>query len=103
MDKGGSFVLWARNGLILLGVLLAAACLSAACAKKEEPSTASFFAMDTYMTFTVYGKGGEEALGLIGHKLSLWEGLWSVTDPESDLYRINHGTGGPVLVHQRPL
>lgn len=77
-----------------LPALLSAALLLTGCsgAPSHAPETATFFAMDTAMYFTVYGDAGllDEAETLIG---SL-EKRVSVTDEHSDLYTINHtGTG----------
>lgn len=65
-----------------------------------EAHSESFFAMDTYMTFTVYGENGEEALGRAVNKIAELEGLWSVTDTDSDIYTINHSGGKPVAVDE---
>lgn len=78
----------------LSAALLSAAFLLTGCsgAPAQEPETATFFAMDTAMDFTVYGDAAllDEAETLIG---SLEEQV-SVTDEHSDLYTINHtGTG----------
>lgn len=78
----------------LSAALLSAAFLLTGCsgAPAQEPETATFFAMDTAMDFTVYGDAAllDEAETLIG---SLEEQV-SVTDEHSVLYTINHaGTG----------
>ena len=58
----------------------------------QEPETATFFAMDTAMDFTVYGDAAllDEAETLIG---SLEEQV-SVTDEHSDIYAIDHTGSG---------
>lgn len=58
----------------------------------------SFFAMDTYMTFTAYGANAEYALLLVESRIAELEGLWSVTDSGSDIYAVNHSNGRPVAV-----
>lgn len=58
----------------------------------------SFFAMDTYMTFTVYGTDGREALRLAQEKVTELEGLWSVTGQDSEIHKINHSGGQAVEV-----
>lgn len=40
----------------------------------------SFFAMDTYMTFTAYGADAEPAILAAEDKIREMEELWSVTD-----------------------
>ena len=50
---------------------------------REEAYSASFFAMDTYMTFTVYdddAKAAREALQQAQEEIGALEALWSVTD-----------------------
>lgn len=60
--------------------------------------TVSFFAMDTYMTFSAYGEGAEAALEQAKDTIMGLEGLWSVTAADSDIYAVNHGQGEPVAV-----
>lgn len=66
-----------------------------------EAYSESFFAMDTYMTFTVYGENGEAALAQAVNKITELEGLWSVTDEGSDIYAVNHSGGRTVAVDER--
>ena len=68
---------------------------------RAEPYSASFFAMDTYMTFTVYdddAKAAKEALQQAQEEIEALEALWSVTDEDSDIYALNHSGGQPVTV-----
>ncbi len=58
----------------------------------------SFFAMDTYMTITAYGANAEHGLIQAENRIAELEGLWSVTDAGSDIYKINHSGGQPVAV-----
>lgn len=78
----------------LSAALLSAAFLLTGCsgAPAQEPETATFFAMDTAMDFTVYGDATllDEAETLIG---SLEEQV-SVTDEHSDIYAIDHTGSG---------
>ena len=78
----------------LSAALLSAAFLLTGCsgAPAQEPETATFFAMDTAMNFTVYGDAAllDEAETLIG---SLEEQV-SVTDEHSDIYAIDHTGSG---------
>ena len=80
----------------LSAALLSAAFLLTGCsgAPAQGPETATFFAMDTAMDFTVYGDAAllDEAETLIG---SLEEQV-SVTDEHSDIYAIDH-TGSSSL------
>ena len=78
----------------LSAALLSAAFLLTGCsgAPTQEPESATFFAMDTAMDFTVYGDAAllDEAETLIG---SLEEQV-SVTDEHSDIYAIDHTGSG---------
>ena len=77
-----------------ISALLSAAFLLTGCsgAPAQGPETATFFAMDTAMDFTVYGDAAllDEAETLIG---SLEEQV-SVTDEHSDIYAIDHTGSG---------
>lgn len=81
---------------LLLTATLSAAILLTGCSplSSREVETTSFFAMDTYMSFTVYGDADllENAVQLIR---SLEESV-SVTDENSTIYAINR-TGKGVL------
>ena len=78
----------------LSAALLSAAFLLTGCsgAPAQGPESATFFAMDTAMDFTVYGDAAllDEAETLIG---SLEEQV-SVTDEHSDIYAIDHTGSG---------
>ena len=78
----------------LSAALLSAAFLLTGCsgAPAQEPETATFFALDTAMDFTVYGDAAllDEAETLIG---SLEEQV-SVTDEHSNIYAIDHTGSG---------
>ena len=70
---------------------------------REEAYSSSFFAMDTYMTFTVYdedAKKAQSALRQAKEEIGRLEALWSVTDEDSDIYAVNHGGGRPVTVQE---
>ena len=58
------------------------------------------FAMDTYITMTAYGRDAETALSEAEDKLIDLEQLWSVTDPDSDIYAVNHSDGRPVNISE---
>ena len=60
----------------------------------------SFFAMNTYMTFTAYGEQAEDALVDARVRVEEVEALWSVTDEGSEIYRANHSGGEPVNVSE---
>ncbi len=64
-------------------------------ARKRE-----FFAMDTYMTFAAYGAEADKALQAAEEEIHKLEGEWSVTDENSEIYKINHSQGEPVTLSQ---
>lgn len=70
---------------------------------RMEAYSGSFFAMDTYMTFTVYddsARDAQTALEQAEERIHELEGMWSVTDESSDIYAVNHGGGQPVKVQK---
>ena len=79
--------------------LAAILCLTlSGCTLEQEPVEASFFAMNTYMTFTVYGKNAQTALEDATERIRSLGLLWSVTDENSEIYAANHSYGNPVKV-----
>ena len=58
--------------------------------------TADLFAMDTYMTMKAYGPGAETALNDISSMISDLDSHLSVTNSDSEIYRLNHAEGQPV-------
>lgn len=77
--------------------LLTAVIFLTSCAD-NEPHERSFFAMNTYMTVTAYGKNAETALNSVQDKIVSLEKLWSVTDTGSEIYAVNHSGGKAVEV-----
>ena len=70
------------------------------CAREQELSAQerSLFAMNTYMTFTAYGKNAAEALDVALEQVEEAEALWFVTEQNSEIYQANHSGGQPVTV-----
>lgn len=82
-----------------LSVLYAALLLLLAGCSGEEPVRRELTAMDTFMTLTVYGQShgaGEALLEEAAGEIRSLEGLLSVTDPGSEIYRANHSGGGTI-------
>lgn len=82
--------------------MLALACLAgllSGCADRNGVSGV-VFAMDTAMSLTVYGKNAEAALAECETEIKRLDMLFSATNPESDIARINSGAGGFVEVSQ---
>ncbi len=64
----------------------------------QSEATTELFAMNTYITMAAYGRDAETVLSDAEDKLIELEQLWSVTDPDSDIYVVNHSDGQPVAV-----
>lgn len=67
---------------------------------EQSEAATEIFAMDTYITMTAYGRDAENALAEAEDKLTELEQLWSVTEPDSDIYAVNHSNGTPVSVNE---
>lgn len=91
-----------RNQII--SILAASLLFLTACSvpvrDEAEAYSKSFFAMDTYMTFTAYGANAEDGLRQAENRIAELEKLWSVTDADSDIYAVNHSNGQPVEVSE---
>lgn len=83
---------------IMAGIFLLTACKNQPAELVIEPQSKSFFAMDTYMTITAYGKNAESALNQAEDKIEELEKLWSVTNENSEIYAINNSNGNTVSV-----
>lgn len=62
------------------------------------PLSRSAFSLDTVCTLTLYAGGGQEALDRAAAELSRYDGLFSWSDPDSDIGRINGRREGRVAV-----
>ncbi|MCD8089674.1 MAG: FAD:protein FMN transferase [Clostridiales bacterium] len=56
---------------------------------EAEETSETIFAMDTAMTLTAYGPNGEKAVAEAVEEISKLDSLFSVTDENSDIYRLN--------------
>ncbi len=107
-----------KNWTLLVAGLLLACCLLSACdrgnrteghsSSRQSKLTREIYAMDTIMNLTLYGfrEDGQElserelggimnqAVSLVGHL----EALFSVTEKNSDISKINAADGAPVAV-----
>ena len=85
-----------RKALLIITLvcvmLLTAGCESA----KNEEHSKTWFAMDTFISVTAYGKNAGDAVEEAQDELFRLEELWSVTDESSELYKLNHGGSGDV-------
>ena len=85
--------------LLLPMILMLSACqVDNKTGKEIQNSKTEFFAMDTYITITVYGENVEKGLSLAKDRFAELEKLWSVTDENSEIYAVNHANGQPVTV-----
>ncbi|MDE6034993.1 MAG: FAD:protein FMN transferase [Ruminococcus sp.] len=87
---------WKTISLLITGVIFLTSCDKSA--PDKEPHNKSFFAMDTYMSITAYGKNADTALNQVEEKVSELENLWSVTRESSEFYKINHSNGQNISV-----
>lgn len=85
-------------------VLLWVFCLFTGCGKAttntEKKTTREIFAMDTIMQLTVYGEQGEEAMKDAVQLINRLDRLFSVTNAQSDIAKINASAGNPVTVSE---
>ena len=68
--------------------------------KAEEEHTVGVFAMGTYMTLTAYGESAEAALTISEDRIKELEALWSTTDENSDIYKVNQSGGARTEVSE---
>ena len=66
----------------------------------EKPSAREFFAMNTIITMEVYDSNKEEILDEAVRLIGKLDGLWSVTDKNSEVYAMNHHQGLPVRISE---
>ncbi len=64
--------------------------LISGCKAVPEKTTQTFFAMNTYMSITLYEENSAEIIGKTINIISELEHLWSVTDENSEIYAINN-------------
>lgn len=68
------------------------------CTANAVPAEKTVFAMDTYMKLSAYGDGTENALEKAVNKIAELDGLWSVTNENSEIYAVNRSGGKTVTV-----
>lgn len=78
-------------------VILILTALTVGCSIPQK-QTGVYYAMDTVMEVTIYDSADETLTADIGKELKRLERLFSVTDEESEIYRINHSGGQPVEI-----
>lgn len=89
--------------VLMLVVLLLSGCVTQQnnnVAQTEKEYTTSIFAMGTYMNLTAYGSSANSALKLSEKKIKELETMWSVTDENSDIYKINQNGSTPTEINE---
>lgn len=81
-----------------LSVMILTSCSNENAMQKEYAK--DIFAMDTFMTVKAYGDNAEAALDEAETEIKRIEALFSVTDPQSDISKINKNGGQPVEVSE---
>ena len=88
---------------VMAGAMLSGCTYNIGTTKVEQKSD-SFFAMDTYMTVTLYYNGtvndekAEDVLSNLRELAEHYDSLFSVTNPESDISKLNNAKGSVVNV-----
>lgn len=80
---------------LIPALLLLALC---GCGKSAESAEHSFFALDTYITMQATGPDAEAVLMAAEEQMQARERQWSVTNPDSEIYAINHSDGNMVEI-----
>lgn len=87
-----------RFKTILLAAMLALTLTACGGAAEEKPVTRQIIAMDTAMSFSVYGDHGDAAVQAMVEEVQRLEGVLSRTDPFSEIGFLNRMPGEPVEV-----
>ena len=82
----------------ILACIASAAMLCSCASSASEKQSRSVFAMDTYMELSAYGDNADKGLYAACDKISELEKLWSVTDKDSEIYKLDHSDGKPFSV-----
>ena len=79
-----------------------------ACGSREEASSTDdsseahkqFFAMDTIMTVTAYGKGGDEGIAQVVEEITEMDNTLDPAVRNSEAFKINNAHGNPTQVSE---
>ena len=80
-------------GLLCAGLFITVLLTGCDC-KKNTEHTGSMFAMDTYMTFTVYGENGEESIAMAKQEIQRLDRMLSTGDENSEVSMLNRDGEG---------
>lgn len=92
-----------RFMIFLWTLLLLTGCSAA---PEEKPCRYELMAMDTIMSLTIYGKPAQKAQDILQQaagQIQDLDALLSVTNEESEIYRINHSYGEAVQLSEKTL
>ena len=78
--------------VFLLSAVLLSCLILSGCSKKE---TLEYFAMDTYVQTSAYGKNAEEFLNEVNSETLRLESVFSAHNVKSELYALNNQTAPP--------
>lgn len=86
--------------LFVIFIMIFSVC---SCSVEQEqinstPKTRDIFAMDTYMNLKVYDNNAETVLEKASSRVTELEKLLSLTDENSDIWKVNHADGNKVSV-----
>lgn len=85
-----------------LCLIIAALFLSfSGCLRQSVPYTRSGFYLDTLVNITVYDTDSDHAAGILDQAMErcmYYDRLFSISDPESDIYKLNHANNAAVTV-----
>ena len=79
-----------KKNIVFLIIFLIAICASGCKSRSAESVSGTGFYFDTVVSFTVYGTDDRQIINDLMTECSRYEKIFSPTDKESDLYRLNH-------------
>lgn len=89
-----------KYGIRLLALCMLTVLFVSGCGQgtEENKSEKEIYAMDTIMTLTLYGDKAEETMNEAVSLIHRYDSLFSVTEPDSDISKINSASGAAVTV-----
>ena len=92
----------AVSAVIALGLFLLLLSLRQNNSVQENAVTATGYKLNTYVTVTIYDSDNEALADECLALCDKYELIFSRTNPESELYLLNHGLPAPSLPQARP-
>ncbi len=71
-----------------LALMMSVILILSGCSKN---STSEFYAMNTFMSVSAFGENSDTAVKQVQSRITELDRLWAVTDPDSELSRLNSG------------